>query len=151
MGFATCFFNSQYLSFAICPYRIQIKKWLLIISVILMIDGWGMYCEIVFGRMSLYLINDKSKLVQVMAWCRPATSHDLSQCWARPVSPSGVTRPQLFKPLKCGASCVVCDHSSAYIHSFLHYSEGCCFCHMGLWQKWPAATCHGRSWWCIKR
>ena len=33
--------------------------------------------------MSLYLIDDKSKLVQVMAWCRQATSHYLSQCWPR--------------------------------------------------------------------
>ena len=31
--------------------------------------------------MSLYLTDDKSTLVQVMAWCRQATSHYLSQCW----------------------------------------------------------------------
>ena len=33
-------------------------------------------------------------LVQVMAWCRQATSHYLSQCWPRSLSPYGVTRPQ---------------------------------------------------------
>ena len=40
------------------------------------------------------LTDDKSTLVQVMAWCRQATSHYLSQCWPRSLSPYGVTRPQ---------------------------------------------------------
>ena len=40
------------------------------------------------------LSDDKSTLVQVMAWCRQATSHYLSQCWPRSVSPYGVTRAQ---------------------------------------------------------
>ena len=30
------------------------------------------------------LTEDKSTLVQVMAWCRQATSHYLSQCWPDP-------------------------------------------------------------------
>ena len=38
--------------------------------------------------------DDMSTLVQVMAWCRQATSHYLSQCWPRSLSPYGVTRPQ---------------------------------------------------------
>ena len=40
------------------------------------------------------LTNDKSRLIQVMAWCRQATSHYLSQCWLSSLSPYGVTRPQ---------------------------------------------------------
>ena len=44
--------------------------------------------------MSLDLTDDKSTLVQVMAWCRQATSHYLSQCWPRSLSPCGVTKPQ---------------------------------------------------------
>ena len=32
-----------------------------------------------------------------MAWCHQATSHYLSQCWPRPLSPYGVTRPQWVK------------------------------------------------------
>ena len=40
------------------------------------------------------LTNEKSTLVQVMAWCRQATSHYLSQCWPSSMSPYGVTRPQ---------------------------------------------------------
>ena len=38
--------------------------------------------------------DDQSTLVQVMAWCRQATSHYLSQCWPRSLLPYGVTRPQ---------------------------------------------------------
>ena len=41
--------------------------------------------------------DDKSTLVQVMAWCRQATSHYLGQCWPRSISPYGVTRPQWVK------------------------------------------------------
>ena len=40
------------------------------------------------------LTDDKSTLVKVMAWCRQATSHYLSQCWPRSLSLYGVTRPQ---------------------------------------------------------
>ena len=40
------------------------------------------------------LTDDKSTLVQVMAWCRQATSRYLSQCWPRSMSPYGVTGPQ---------------------------------------------------------
>ena len=40
------------------------------------------------------LTDNKSTLVQVMAWCRQATSHYLSQCWPSSMSPYGVTRPQ---------------------------------------------------------
>ena len=38
--------------------------------------------------------DNKSTLVQVMAWCRQAASHNLSQCWPSFMSPNGVTRPQ---------------------------------------------------------
>ena len=40
------------------------------------------------------LTDDKSALVQVMAWWLQATSHYLGQCWPRSVSSYGVTRPQ---------------------------------------------------------
>ena len=48
-------------------------------------------------RMSLDLTDGKSTLMQVMAWCRQATSHYLSQCWPRSMTPYGVTRPQWVK------------------------------------------------------
>ena len=40
------------------------------------------------------ITDDKSTLVQVMAWCRQATSHYLSQYW-----PDGVTGPQWVNSL----------------------------------------------------
>ena len=39
-------------------------------------------------------VDNKLSLVQVMAWCHQATSHYLSQCWPRSVSPYDITRPQ---------------------------------------------------------
>ena len=44
--------------------------------------------------MSLDRTEGKSTLVQLMAWCRQATSHYLSQRWPRSVSPYGVIKPQ---------------------------------------------------------
>ena len=44
------------------------------------------------------LTDDKSTLVQVMAWCRQATSHYLSQCWLSSMLPYGVARPQWVIP-----------------------------------------------------
>ena len=59
-----------------------------------MIDCEGIFWEIVFRWMSLDITDDKSALVQVMAWCRQAKSHYLSQCWPRSMSSYSVTRPQ---------------------------------------------------------
>ena len=58
---------------------------------------WLRYVSLVnlpFRWMSLDLTDDKSTLVQVMAWCHQATSHYLSQCWPRSLSSYGITRPQ---------------------------------------------------------
>ena len=59
-----------------------------------MIDDWGISCKIALRWMPLNLTDDNSTLVQVMAWCRQATSHYLSQCWPRFMSPYSVTMPQ---------------------------------------------------------
>ena len=56
--------------------------------------------------MSLDLTDDKSTLVQVMAWCHQATSHYLSQCWPRSLS-YGITRPQWINVWRLG---------DAYLH-----------------------------------
>ena len=58
-----------------------------IFKLILMIDNWGVLW-------SLDLTDDKSTLIQVMAWCRQAISHYLSQSWPRSMLPYGVNRPQ---------------------------------------------------------
>ena len=44
------------------------------------------------------LTDDKSALVQIMAWCHQSTSHYMSQCWPSSMSPYGVTRAQWVKP-----------------------------------------------------
>ena len=46
-----------------------------------MIDGWDTCLKSALRRMSLDLTDDKSTLVQVMAWYHHATSHYLSQWW----------------------------------------------------------------------
>ena len=66
---------------------------------ILVIDGWGISCEIALIWMSLDFTDDQSILVQVMAWCHQATSHYLSQCWSRSLLPYGVTRPEWVNSL----------------------------------------------------
>ena len=65
---------------------------------ILVIDGGGISCEIALIWMSLDFTDDQSLLVQVMAWCRQATSHYLSQCWPRSLTLYGVTRPLWVTP-----------------------------------------------------
>ena len=46
-----------------------------------------LFCEIALKWISMNPTDDKSALVQVMAWCPQATSHYLSQCWPRSLSP----------------------------------------------------------------
>ena len=64
-----------------------------IFQLALVIGGLSISCKIVLKWMPVDLIDGKSTLVQVMAWCRQA-SHYLSQCWPRSLSPYGVIRPQ---------------------------------------------------------
>ena len=59
-----------------------------------MIDDSGISCEITVRWMSMDLTDDKSILVQVMAWCRQTTSHYRTQCWPRSMPPYSVIRPQ---------------------------------------------------------
>ena len=61
------------------------------------IDTLSNSCETALRSMPQNTSDDKSTLVQVMAWCRQAASHYLSQCCPRSLSPYGVTRPQWVK------------------------------------------------------
>ena len=66
---------------------------------ILVIDDWGISCEIALIWMSLDFTDGQSTLVEVMACCRQATSlaaasHYLSQCWPKSLSPNVVTWPK---------------------------------------------------------
>ena len=79
---------------SLAPGKFEWKFRHVIFNEILVIDSWGIFCEIALIRMSLDFTEDQFTLVQVMAWCRQATSHYLSQCWLSSLLPCGVTRPQ---------------------------------------------------------
>ena len=53
-------------------------------------DIWNSFCAIDLSQMPAGLIDDKSAMAQVMAWCRQATSHYLSQGCPRSMSPCDV-------------------------------------------------------------
>ena len=77
---------------SLAPGRFEWNFRHVIFKQILVIDDWGISCEIALLWMSLDFTADQSTLVQVMAWCRLSTSHYLSQCWPRSLSPYGITR-----------------------------------------------------------
>ena len=53
--------------------------------------------------MPQHTLDNKSTMVQFMAWCHQATSHYQSQsCWLRSMSPYDVTRPQWLTVHKYG-------------------------------------------------
>ena len=79
------------------PGRFEQNFRQVIFKLISVTDSWGISCKIALRWMPLDLTDDKSTLVQVMAWCRQATSHYLNQCWPRFMLPYGVTRPQWVK------------------------------------------------------
>ena len=77
-------FIGTHLIFSINPLAPEKLEWnfkYVIFKQILVIDGWGIFCEIVVIWMSLDFTNGKSTLVQVMACCRQTTSHYLSRFW----------------------------------------------------------------------
>ena len=54
-------------------------------------------CKIALRWVPKNTFADKSKFVQIMSWCRQATSHCLSQCWPISIVPKDVTAPQWVK------------------------------------------------------
>ena len=78
---------------SLVPGRFQWNVRKVIFKRISVIDGWGISCEFALRWMPLNLTNDKSTLVQVMAWCHKTTSHYMSQCWPSSMTSYGVTRP----------------------------------------------------------
>ena len=78
---------------SLAPEKFESNFRYLILQIISVIDGWGISCELALRWMWVDLTDDKSTLVQVMAWCRQAISHYLSQCWPSFLSPYGITRP----------------------------------------------------------
>ena len=86
-----CPFNS------LAPERFQFNSRQVIFKQTLVNGGWGISYEIALRWMPLDLADDNSTLVQVMDWCRQATSHYLNQHWPRSPMPYDVARPQWVK------------------------------------------------------
>ena len=85
--------TSLYVINSLTPGKFVWYFWYLIFQTISVIDGLGISCELALIWMPLDLTDEKSPLVQVMAWCRQAKSHYLNQWWPRSLSPYGVTKP----------------------------------------------------------
>ena len=78
-----------------------------------------MSCEIALIWISVDFTDDQSTLVQVMAWCRQATSHYLSQCWPRSLTPYGITRPQWVN-FNLELFWVTTFHCLTWMYLFIH-------------------------------
>ena len=65
-----------------------------IFNLVLLIGIFRSSHDNAFRWMPWDLTDDKSTLVQVMAWCRQAASHYLSKCWPRSLLPYDITKPQ---------------------------------------------------------
>ena len=91
--YVRCLSNAS-IGLTLAPGRFEQNFREVIFKLISVTDGWGIFCKIALKWMSVDLTDDKSTLVQVMAWCLTAPSHYLSQCWPRSMSPYSVTRPQ---------------------------------------------------------
>ena len=73
------------------------------------------------------LTNEKSALVQVMAWWCQAASHYLSQCWPRSMWPYGITKPQwvhtIIPDLWIQWQMQPCICRVTQAHSSTHYND----------------------------
>ena len=82
---------------SLAPGRSECDSKNVIFSLVLLIGIFRSTHDNALWWMPQDLTDDKSILVQVMAWCHQATSHYLSQCWLSSLSPYGATRPQWVK------------------------------------------------------
>ena len=82
---------------SLAPGRSQCHFENVIFNLALLIGTFKSSYDNVLRWMPQNLTDDKLTLVQVMAWCRQATSHYLNQCWPRSPTPYGITRPQWVK------------------------------------------------------
>ena len=77
---------------SLAPGKCSINFKSIIFKLTIQKSSLGTCCEIALRRrMPQNLTNEKSTLVQVMAWCCQITSHYLGQCWPWPMSPYGIT------------------------------------------------------------
>ena len=79
----------------------------IIFKLILVTDGCDISSEIAL-RWTSRDLSDKSTLVQVMTWCRQATSHYLSQCWARSLCHMASLGPNELRLAHTSRACRFC-------------------------------------------
>ena len=123
----------------------------------LSIYGWGISFEIALSWLSQGFADDKSTLVQVMAWCRQATSHYLSQCWHSSLSPYGVTRPQWVKSIEFeGITIKQCCKESNSQNEIVYKIQQCYTYKLKYKAMWFFFHCFTGiimvmlcKWWCI--
>ena len=75
----------------LAPRRYGFNLKLDILKLIRRIDILSTSNEIALRWMPQNLTNDTSTFIQVIFWCRQATSHYLNQCWPNSLSPYGVS------------------------------------------------------------
>ena len=117
------------------------------------IDGWSISSEIALIRMSLDFADDQSTLVQIMALCRQATSHYLSQCWSRSLSPYGVTSPKWVKvrlssmtPLHKSSMNKWLQHVGAYMNNIIRCFIFNISSHLISWHQIQFTTYSNKHW-----
>ena len=79
---------------SLAPGRSECGSKNVIFNIVLLIGIFRSSHDNALWWMPQDITDDKSTLVQVMAWCRQATSHYLTQCWLHSLWPYGVARPQ---------------------------------------------------------
>ena len=146
---AACTAPSHYLN-SLAPGRSECDSKNVIFNLVLLIGIFRSFHDNT-RRMPQDLTDDKSTLVQVMAWCRQATSHCLSQSWLSSLSPYGVARPQWGK--WCRVDLVKSESKFKTLQS--RKSLRCCLQHHGRFIQ--ASMClHSdpESWtigkWCLR-
>ena len=94
--------------------------------------------------MPLDLSDDTSTLVQVMAWCRQATSHYLSQCRTRSMSQNGVTRPQWVLTMTLMMTSLKSARQTLIFRSY-HTYAGMCSSYTHIHTHTHAIHAHARA------
>ena len=85
---------------SLAPGRSEYDSKNVIFNLVLLIDIFRSSHNHALRWMPQELPDDNSILVRVMAWCREATSHYLSQCWLNSLSPYGAARPKWVNTLR---------------------------------------------------
>ena len=89
---------------SLAPGKFDYSLKLLNFKLISMKNISSIFYEITIRWVLQHLTDHKSTLLQVMAWCRQAPSHYLSQCWPRSLSSYDITRPQWVKQISSANS-----------------------------------------------